>query len=594
MRYLRVNCVAASAFLLFVSAHAGSNRPGAAAQTTANDLYRPFLINSIFNYYGNNGAGSFNKFSTSNEGVEFPVGSNKTCVYEDGIVWGGYHKSRSTPKVDGSVYLHGLQAGPIVQEGTPTTDPVGDDPTKPGNRVFRVRPDINPGTSFLSVQPKIASEETAYIGRYETVTDQDIYNQYVTDWNEWPAGLGAPFSYGKDSNSVQRTSGPYDPRYDIPGEPGADQTLWYVANDCSPARTTPLAGSPVNGIEMQRTIWGYRSGGAIGQSIFMRTRIVNRSGAAIDTMYIGQWSDPDLGDFADDYVGCDSARGLGFVYNGKTVDAVYGLAAPAVGYLLLQGPIVPGGPADTAAFLGVKKPGYTNLRVSTFSFFVNGGMEGDPITGAGGDVQWYRLMRGFMPGTGTPFINPTTGLPTKFCLNGDPLNQSGWCDGTWGLVPGDRRIFLATGPFRMAAGDTQEIVVALIVGLGADRLASVSFLRFYADEVQSAYNEITGVGPLLGIPAGESGVPVTNVLMQNYPNPFNPSTTIRYTLARQAPVRLALFNTLGQQVALLASGIESAGVHEVRLDGSGLASGMYVYRLQAGDYTSARKLLIVR
>ena len=599
MRYLRSAAFLAATILVFASAFGGSTRSrsaSSASQATGNDLYRPFLINSIFNYYGNNGDGSYNKFSTTNEGVEFTRGSGKTCVFEDGVVWGGYHKGRTTPKVGGSVYRHGLQAGPIVQNGTPTTDPTADDPTFPANRIYRVRPDINPATPFASVQAIIASGETAYIGRYESYADSDIYNQYIMDWNQWPAAEGAPFAYGKDSNNVQRTSGPYDPRFDIPGEPGADQTLWYVANDCDPARTIFLAGSPVIGLEMQRTIWGYRKAGAPGQTIYMRTRILNRSGAAIDTMYLGQFADPDLGDGIDDFVGCDSARSLGFDYHSKPLDAVYGTAIPAVGFCLLQGPVVPGSPSDTAAFASTKRPGYRNLRMSSFVLFASGGVVPfvDPTQGAGGDAQWYNLLRGTIATSGAPFTNPVTGLPTKFCVSGDPVAQTGWRDGTFGLTPGDRRFGMSTGPFRMAAGDTQEIVVAVIVGLGADYIASVSVLKSYADKIQSDYDARTGVGPVLGVSQTVTGIPSTNLLMQNYPNPFNPTTTIKYTLYREAPVRLALFNTLGQQVALLASGVETAGEHSVRFDATGLASGMYIYRLQAGEFVSARKLLIVR
>ena len=64
---------------------------------------------------------------------------------------------------------------------------------------------------------------------------------------------------------------------------------------------------------MRRTIWGYKRKGALGQTIFASTLIINKSGAEIDTMYLVQWADPDLGDGGDDYVGCDTTRSLGFV-----------------------------------------------------------------------------------------------------------------------------------------------------------------------------------------------------------------------------------------------------------------------------------------
>ena len=89
--------------LLAVHANAipsGKGQPARSAAALMNDSYRPFLINNIFNYYGNNGDGSYNKFSLSNEGLEFPKGSDKHIIYEDGLLWGGMHKGRTTPKVE--------------------------------------------------------------------------------------------------------------------------------------------------------------------------------------------------------------------------------------------------------------------------------------------------------------------------------------------------------------------------------------------------------------------------------------------------------------------------------------------------------------
>jgi hypothetical protein len=572
----------------------GGRSVNSTGNTTGNDLYRPFLINSVFNYFGNNGDGSFNKFSTTNEGFEFTKGTGKTCIFEDGIVWGGYHKGRATPKVGGSTYIHGLSAGPILQYGTASTNPVKDDPTNPSNRIYRVRPDINPGTAFADVQSKIVSGELPYISRYESYTDQDIYNQYIKDWNEWPAAQGAPFSYGKDSNSVQRLSGPYDPRYDIPGRPAADQTLWYAANDCDSARVATMMFSSVIGLEMHRTIWGYNRAGVFGQTIFESTVIINKSGARVDSMYIMQFADPDLGDGGDDYVGCDTSRNLGYVYNGRPSDLVFGTSIPSAGFVILQGPIVPGAPGDTAAFLMGKRLGYRNLRMSAFVFFSQGfAGYADPVYGPGMDLQWYRVMQG-KTAEGASFIDPVTHSPTKFCMSGNPLIGSGWVDGMAGLTPQDRRFTMTTGPVTMAAGDTQEIVVALTAGLGADYLSSIAVLRSGIDRLISFYNTLTGVGPLMSIATSGNQLPETSGLMQNYPNPFNPSTRIGYTLARRSAVSLTVFNVLGEEVASLVNGVEEAGPHEVKFDGTRLSSGAYFYTLRADGFVQTKRLLLIR
>ncbi len=91
-----------------------------------------------------------------------------------------------------------------------------------------------------------------------------------------------------------------------------------------------------------------------------------------------------------------------------------------------------------------------------------------------------------------------------------------------------------------------------------------------------------------------SSLPKQFTLDQNYPNPFNPSTTIHYGLPHSLFVTLTVYNTLGQQVAQLVNEQQQAGYHDVVFRGDGLASGVYFYRIQAGGFTSVRRLLLLR
>jgi probable HAF family extracellular repeat protein len=97
-----------------------------------------------------------------------------------------------------------------------------------------------------------------------------------------------------------------------------------------------------------------------------------------------------------------------------------------------------------------------------------------------------------------------------------------------------------------------------------------------------------------GIAQNPAAAPVQFALFQNYPNPFNPSTTIRYNLRERSHVVLTVFNTLGQQVASLVNGDQETGYHEVKFDGSGLSSGVYFSRIEAGSFDQTRKLLLIR
>lgn len=89
-------------------------------------------------------------------------------------------------------------------------------------------------------------------------------------------------------------------------------------------------------------------------------------------------------------------------------------------------------------------------------------------------------------------------------------------------------------------------------------------------------------------------VPVVYILQQNYPNPFNPSTTIRYGLPERSVVKLEIYNTLGQRVSVLVDDTQEAGFYEVTFDASYLSSGVYLYRLQAGEFVQTKKLLLLK
>lgn len=92
----------------------------------------------------------------------------------------------------------------------------------------------------------------------------------------------------------------------------------------------------------------------------------------------------------------------------------------------------------------------------------------------------------------------------------------------------------------------------------------------------------------------QSGIASVYVLEQNYPNPFNPTTKIEFALPKQSMVDLKVYNVLGQEVAALVNGMLNAGHHAVTFDARRLASGLYFYRINAGDFSSVKKMMLLK
>ncbi len=99
---------------------------------------------------------------------------------------------------------------------------------------------------------------------------------------------------------------------------------------------------------------------------------------------------------------------------------------------------------------------------------------------------------------------------------------------------------------------------------------------------------------LLSKPRMKDGLPTEFGLLQNYPNPFNPATTIKFCIPEEVNVVLKIYNSLGQVIETLVNERMQPGYYTVKLDGSKLSSGIYIYKIQAGSYTSVKKIMLVK
>ena len=383
------------------------------------DTEKTIDVNNIEMFVTNLGSFAWD-LTTGNPGLIFPKGTIKTPVFASGI-WVGAKVGGAT-RVTVAEYSQEFVPG-IMEDSTNAPD-------VPRFRVYKINKGDTPASN--------------------------------PDYADWPVADGAPV----DSLGNPLVLG--------------DQTLWCVYNDADPSAHTNDAGrtSPL-GVEIQQTTFAFNRRGALGNTIFLKFKLINKGRDTLENTYISVWSDPDLGGAADDLVGCDTLLSLGYCYNATNADQLYGTTPPAVGYDFFQGPIVPGNPTDTAWVSGEPRPGFKNLPMTSFNKYING-------TDPRNSTQSYQYMMGLdaVAGLGAPYINPITGEVTTFVMSGDPVTGTGWLDAN----PSDRRFLLTSGPFTMAPADTQEVVTAIIVAQGADRLSSISVLKLYDQKAQAVFD----------------------------------------------------------------------------------------------------------
>jgi len=309
----------------------------------------------------------------------------------------------------------------------------------------------------------------------------------TADMTDWPADLGAPFVDANEDGVYNLGDG------DLPEVIG-EQTAWWVMNDAGNVKGDSQS-DPI-GLEIQVTAFGFRTADDLNNTTFYKYKMIHKGDADLFDAYFGIWSDPDLGDASDDFVGADTTLGLGFVYNGDDNDGGadgYGDRPPALGYDFFQGPLVNDDGIDNDKDGEIDEDN-ERIGMTRFVYYNNdSSVLGNPSL----DTQeGYNYLRGrwrdgsFMTEGGNGFGGTT---PTNFIFPGDPVTQSYWSeentDGAGARnTPADRRFLLSAGPFTLKRGSVQEIVYGVVWAQGADRLASVAAMRNADALAQAAFD----------------------------------------------------------------------------------------------------------
>ncbi len=438
-------------FCGFLSARESSAKKRLNKVTTIG-LLDTLFINNIFLPFQNDGSTAEDAQAYfPNPGVPVPPGFNQSFLFQGGIAASGY--------VNGELRASWMAKASLIQEFQPGK--WGMDPDDPRARFYRVTSDDGPGSP-----------------------------NYV-DWAQ-AVELGADF---QDLNG----DGVYDPNVDAPDLLG-NRVSWTVYNDGTDIsiRTDGLQTDPL-GLEIHQQVWAFARGDELGNVIFFRYRMINVTNEDIDDLIFSIWTDPDIGEATDDLIGSDIDLSLGYCYNnGADNDGSgpYGNTPPAFGVDFFQGPVVES-PGDTAflfrgPFFGVDTlVGFRNLPMTSFTFYNNDPSAQTDFPSPGNNVIIARrYQEGGVDGNGNPIdptvfgVGGTPATPPQFFYSGNPNAGTGWRD----ITEADKRFMVNTGPFQLAAGDTQDIVVAYVVGQGSNAFESVDELKRIDQIAQLAYD----------------------------------------------------------------------------------------------------------
>jgi hypothetical protein len=483
--------------------------------------------------------GSVYRNSTSSERVmagcsapqssaELTVNNVRTIIFSGGDMWwdlfGGTNAWYYVPKVEdrsigasssfaGNVWFGGLDIGGQLKIAAQTYRQGGIDFwTGPLSKV-----DASTTLDVCNKYDKIFRMNRADVDNF--ILSGGPITQDIKDWpGNGDISLNqdeflAPFLDVNGDHIYTPEAGDY-PYYDIYNNAGkdntgvckarvfGDQTLWWVYNDNGGVHQA--TGGKAIGMEVRAQAFAFKTTDEINNMTFYNYEIINRSNFELQQTYMTVWTDADMGYYADDYIGCDVKRGLGYIYNADNFDETvggvngYGTYIPALGCDFFQGPISTDDGIDNDNDGLFDEPG-EQIGMAIFNYH-NNNFPGTPIqqTDAQNAQQYYQYMTGFWR-DGTPFTcggNAYGGsIPTKFVYPADtytngPCGAAPWSELTAGNTPNDRRFMQSAGPFKLKPGATNYITFGLPWArtTSTDASASIGLLKIADDKAQALFD----------------------------------------------------------------------------------------------------------
>ena len=334
----------------------------------------------------------------------------------------------------------------------------------------------------------------------------------ISDWPADRTEIDGTFDYlapfeDVDGDGIYTPEAGDYPGYDLEGVKDCktddvlfgDQTLWWVFNDNGNIHTETGSESAI-GLEIQAQAFGFTTNDEINNMTFYSYKILNRSTSVLNEAYFGQWVDPDLGNYQDDYVGCDVGLGLGYCYNGDADDdgtAGYNYDSddppPAIGVDFFRGPLADTGDGvDNDRDGTIDEPG-EQIIMSKFVYYNNDFSDhGNPENA----THYYGYLKGIWKngqpmtygGTGWESGNPECNF--MFPDDTDLSFGNPWTEITAGNDPADRRFLQSAGPFTLEPGAVNYITTGVVWARASEgnNFASVELMKIADTKAQTLFD----------------------------------------------------------------------------------------------------------
>ncbi|MEM8488595.1 MAG: T9SS type A sorting domain-containing protein [Bacteroidota bacterium] len=419
---------------------------------------------------------------------------------------------------------------------------------------------------------------------------------------DWPAYLGAPVIDGDGDPDNYNLAGGDEP------ELLGHQRLWWIMNDRG--NTHWLNGSEPLGLEVHASAFAYKYHPLVEHQTFYSYKLINKSTATIQDTYFTIWTDGDMGDYNDDYVGSDSLLGLAYYYNADNDDqGGYGKAPPAIGFMFLNTPSAENDGIDNDRDSLIDEPKEKLGATVIMSHRRYTASWGDPRD-AHDIINYARgiwrdgspIIEGFWGYEDNNWSADSQRVATRFSFPGDPLTNSFWSEmnannnGRPNPLS-DRRLHMSTGPFTFAQGDTVHIAFTFLYARGSDHLDSIRTLKSTATSILGSADAFLAHNAVPNPFLKPELAPHPNHVLgfdQNFPNPFSNSTTIRYSLPQAMQVRLTVYDILGREVAQLVDAYQESGIHTADFNAASLPPGVYLAHLEADFLRFTKRMLLIR